>query len=473
MNLELRGDCLLAARTKLHEWILSGPRDTSKTWTCCAKGHTFCSNVPKCQGLMVRKTRNSMAGTVCKTFKRLTDGTGVRIIGGENPSKYVYPNGSAIWLAGMDDPNKALSGEWDFVYVNQAEELSEGDWEMLAGCCSGRGAVVANPQIFGDCNPAGSKHWIRQRAQSGKLKLFVAKHVDNPTIYTATGELLASAVKRMEVLEGYTGIRRKRLFEGVWATAEGAVYEMFDASIHCKVRDWREIKRWFLTVDVGWNNPFVVLLVGTDEDERWHVFKEFYEKGVLPTAGMEVIKSWWQYPLTAMDAVDNITVEHPTTGAKVRYAVRRDTGERFIEDSAELVSVDEASAGLIADLINMGVNAQGGKGKVDDGIHNIRTRLAIAKDGRPRLTLDPSCVETTNEFESYILEPDTDKPKKEFDHAMDALRYLGHVRGEIVGGFDADSIKGVSVGPNKPGVVEVTQQPAFTPRPWAVRPWKG
>jgi phage terminase large subunit len=45
----------------------------------------------------------------------------------------------------------------------------------------------------------------------------------------------------------------------------------------------------------------------------------------------------------------------------------------------------------------------------------------------PNLTVDPSCVETINEFESYqYTESKTaerDAPKKINDHAMDSLRY--------------------------------------------------
>jgi phage terminase large subunit len=47
----------------------------------------------------------------------------------------------------------------------------------------------------------------------------------------------------------------------------------------------------------------------------------------------------------------------------------------------------------------------------------------VQGDNRPRLTVDPSCVETINEFESYVWKPEKDEPVKENDHAMDALRY--------------------------------------------------
>jgi len=51
----------------------------------------------------------------------------------------------------------------------------------------------------------------------------------------------------------------------------------------------------------------------------------------------------------------------------------------------------------------------------------------VAGDGRPRLTIDPACVNTLAEFESYVwMEGRSgvkDTPEKTNDHAMDALRY--------------------------------------------------
>jgi phage terminase large subunit len=54
----------------------------------------------------------------------------------------------------------------------------------------------------------------------------------------------------------------------------------------------------------------------------------------------------------------------------------------------------------------------------------VQDLLKIQGDGKPRLTVDPSCVNVINEFESYTWKPEKDEPVKENDHAMDAVRYL-------------------------------------------------
>lgn len=409
----LRGDCRALISCTNHEVVISGPRDTGKTIAACVKAHLYCINTPGCQGAIIRKTQKSLAGTVLKTFERVVKNQGVQTYGGASPERYIYPNGSVIWCGGMDNADKVLSSERDFIYVNQTEELSLDDWEKLAGSCSGRGASVAHPQLFGDCNPAGSKHWIRSRAKAGTLKLLMARHQDNPDLYTETGSLTPNGEKRLAVLQALTGVRRKRLYEGVWATAEGAVYDTFDASLHVKVRSPDEMRRWFMFMDEGYTNPAVILLVGADGDERWHVFKEFYERGKLQSEVVDKTRGWMI----------------PYPGAR-----------------CEMVAVDEAAAGLIADLISSGVPARKAKGRVIDGINCIQNRLNIAGDGNPRLSIDPSCENVINEFESYVWAPDKpkDTPVKENDHAMDALRYGAVALGEATGAWTVDDIPNIA-----------------------------
>ena len=386
--------------------INAGPADTGKSVACCLKLHRLCRLYPKSQHVIARKTQTSLYGSILQTYARIA-GNEVSTYGGEKPSWYDYPNGSRVWVCGMDNPEKALSSERDSIYVNQAEELTLTDWEILSTRCNGRNAVVPFAQLFGDCNPGGSKHWIKEAARVGSLRLLYARHQDNPTIYNADGTPTAGGQRRLDALSRLTGLRRKRLFEGIWATAEGAVYDTFDASLHVKVRPRSEMKRHFLAIDEGYTNPAVILDIGEDADGRWHVFREFYQTGVLPAQFVKTAKEW------------------------------------FAENRCEMAAVDESAAGLIADMISEGVNARGGKGRVIDGITRIQNRLQIQGDGLPRYTVDPSCVNHINEFESYVWQPDKpkDTPKKEDDHSLDAARYLGDALGEPTGAFGNQSLE--------------------------------
>jgi phage terminase large subunit len=421
---KLRGDARVLFSAPEHEVILAGPADTGKTVASILKAHAICSRVPNAQGAIIRKTQSSLSGSVVKTFQRITAGSGVRSYGGETPSKFIYPNGSVVWLGGMDNPDKVLSSERDFIYVNQAEELTLNDWETLATRCSGRASVIEHPQLYGDCNPGGSKHWIRERAASGKLRLLNARHQDNPTIYDDDGKLTPDGEKRLSVLQNLSGVRRKRLLEGIWATSEGAVYDTFDPSIHICTRLRSEMRRNYLAVDEGYTNPAVILDIGEDNDGRWHCFREFYKRGVLQGAVV--------------------------TEAKLM----------FQENGCELAAVDESAAGLIADMVAAGIRAIGGKGRVLDGINHIQNRLKVAGDGRPRYTIDPSCVNHINEFESYVWKPEKDVPEKEYDHSLDAVRYLDHVLVVPTGAWDTSLLPPVAA-PDPDAETESTDMGKF------------
>ena len=435
----LRGDNRALISAPEHECVLAGPSDTGKSMVACIKLHLLALRYPGCQLAMVRNTAASIAGTVALTFKKVVAGTrGAPIaMGGTNPNKFVYASGSVIWLGGLDRPEKVLSSERDAIYVCQAEQIKLEAWEFLSRTCSGRGAIVKTPQLFADANPAGSRHWIKQRAAEGKLRLLRSTHKDNPTLYDNAGELLSdeacaalrlpSARLRMQALMDLTGVRRKRLYEGIWATSEGAVYDMFDSAIHVCERPRSEMQRFYLALDDGFTNPAVILDIGSDSDGRWHIFREFYKSG------------WVQ---------DDVAAE------AARWAAER---------QVDLAAVDEAAAGLIEALTRKGVNAEAGKGRIFDGISLIQARLKVQNDGKPRLTVDPSCVETINEFESYVWKPEKDIPVDDFNHSLGAIRYLADALNEPTGAWDSAILAGASVGSNAttlglPGVRH------FTPR---------
>lgn len=390
-----RGGARELWRTKAPEVILSGPADTGKTFGALHKLDALMWKYDGAQGAIVRKTNKSLYGSVCITYQaKVANMKAITPFGGDkSPERYIYPNGSVIWLGGMDNPDKVLSSERDFIYVNQAEELHEGDWETLKTRCNGRAGNAPYAQLFGDCNPGGSMHWIRDRSKRGALTMLVSVHRDNPTIYDDAGNLTESGKQRLAALESLTGVRRKRLLEGIWATAEGAVYDTFDPEVHVRTRDIKEFNRFALAMDEGYTNPAVILLVGIDGDDRWHICAEYYERGKL------------QKDVVAQAVIWGLT-----------------------ERRAETIAVDAAAAGLIADLRDCGLSATPAKGRVLDGINNIQARLKVQGDGKPRLTVDPGCVNVINEFESYVWRPNKDEPVKENDHAMDALRYLDDAR---------------------------------------------
>jgi hypothetical protein len=277
--------------------ILSGAAETGKTVALLFKLHTLAYKYPGCQLAIVRKRKTDIVGTAYNTLKRdlLTNyGPGTRVYGGQYPQWIDYPGGSRIWMGGMDDPGKTLSAERDVIYVNQVEELSLSDWEYLTRCTTGRGAVMPYTQVIADCNPAGPTHWIKTQARAGKFRLFVSTHQDNPTLWDHTrGEWTEQGRRSLAILGNMTGARRLRLFLGLWAAPEGAIYDVFDGigadgqyGRHV-VRGFSPPNLWPRVVGVDPLGAFTAAVWGAFDPQTGmlHVYREYYEPFGATTPG--------------------------------------------------------------------------------------------------------------------------------------------------------------------------------------------
>lgn len=230
-----RGAGLAVQSYREREFILSGPSETGKTWATLWLLDSLLRETPRAQAILARKLQVSIYGTVLVTFRRIQElreklgEVPASPYGGEKPEFFDYANGARLWIGGLDNPNKILSGERDFIYVNQAEELKLEDWEILFTRCTGRGAQTKTPMLFGDCNPGAEDHWILKR---GSLKVFYSKHEDNPSLFDESGTITEQGARTMATLDSLTGVRKKRLRFGEWVGAEGLFFEEWDDDLH-------------------------------------------------------------------------------------------------------------------------------------------------------------------------------------------------------------------------------------------------
>ena len=84
--------------------------------------------------------------------------------------------------------------------------------------------------------------------------------------------------------------------------------------------------------------------------------------------------------------------------------------------------IDPSAAGLITSLGQRKVPVRKATNDVKLGISRVTSIL-------PDLTIDPSCVNTIAEFESYQYKAgakaeENESPVKANDHALDVIRYL-------------------------------------------------
>lgn len=411
-----RGTALQAQTITAHEWMLAGPAETGKTWATLWRLDTLLRTTPRAQGALVRKVAADIGPTVLRTFKRVIErsGSGATPFGGEKPEWYDYPNGARLFLGGMDRPGKVLSGERDFVYVNQAEELTLEDWETLTTRTTGRGAVTDTPMLFGDCNPGPPTHWIINRPA---LTVLHSRHEDNPSLYDEHGALTPQGVRSMGILDNLTGVRKKRLRLGLWVAAEGTVYD-FDRSVHLIdpfpiPAEWTRIR----AIDFGYTNPFVCQWWAQDPDGRLYLYREIYMTRRTVKAHAQTIQAVEQWYLP--DGSDN----------PERERIALSLADHDAEDRATL-----EESRIYTRAANKALTV---------GIQKVEERLRLAGDGKPRLYIFRNAlvqqdeelvnarqpVSTEQEFEMYAWPKGQDgKAIKEvpvdmYNHGMDAMRY--------------------------------------------------
>jgi phage terminase large subunit len=395
------------------EIVLSGPAGTGKSRACLEYLNYLAMEYPGCRLLMLRKTRRSLTESGMTTFRSKVVHDALGVEWNTTTQQYRYPNGSILAVAGMDKPGKIMSSEWDIIYVQEATELAEPEWEACTTRL--RNGVVPWQQLIADCNPDAPTHWLKRRAESGKVAMLESRHEDNPSV---TAEYL-------QKLDELTGVRLLRLRYGMWAAAEGMVYDMWDRQLHVRPRFPRTPdnvrgdppREWprYLSVDFGFSHPFVCLWWAQDPDGRLWCYREIYKTGKLVEDLAAEIKRLSRWDQKGGDPMPRLVIcDHDAEG---RAVLERHLG-----------------------LMTLAANK-----KVREGIQAVASRLRKQEDGLPRLmflqdTVEPHDIDlslrdrkhptcTIEEFESYVWARSSDgsykeEPEKEYDHGMDSLRYF-------------------------------------------------
>jgi len=388
--------------------VISSGAGTGKSWLYLWKMVSYCLRYPGALGLIVRKYQNSLRNSVIPELQKIVPPS---VIYEATNSRFTFPNGSRIVLGGLKDAQqrekiRSIVGEKggvDIALMEEATQMTWDDKEEIEGRM--RGKVAPWQQLGIITNPGHTAHWINQNmilpVQAGRLKgvsVYRPTCEDNPTLGPAY----------MRRLDSLTGVRYKRMRNGIWCNAEGTVYEdSWDAEKHIIKpfdipRDWKRER----VIDLGFVNPRVCLWIARNHDGVGFVYRQIYR-----------------------------TKQTATEFAK--EIVRRTLDTEKID-----VTISDIDPNERAELAANGVPTISAKKDVTIGIQMVEARLKGDGNG-PRLfffqgslvSLDqelrdrhaPTCTE--EEFEVYEWMRDKngniskEEPKKENDHGMDALRY--------------------------------------------------
>lgn len=252
---------------------------------------------------------------------------------------------------------------------------------------------VRGSKFFGTTNPDSPYHWLKtdyiDKAHDLDMRVFHFQLDDNLALDPSYVEALKKE---------YTGLWYKRFILGLWVMAQGAIYDIWDENKHTfeQLPDGQyDYQIW---CDYGTHNPCVFLLVAKEMRgylPRYWVLKEYY----------------WNSRETGRQKTDR------------EYALDLILFCKEAKIKPSRVIVDPSAASFIVQLNQHRFPVVEAENEVLDGIRKTYTAL---KDGR--LKVHKTCRNTIKEFGSYVWDEKSqklgmDKPLKENDHAMDALRY--------------------------------------------------
>jgi len=399
------GECLRLMGDKGREVLLAGPAGTGKSRACLEKMNLVAMQAP-IRGAIVRKVRKTLSQAALVTWEE-------KVLPKPHPCRfwtedqeYRYGSGAVVAVCGLDDPEKIKSTEFDLIYVQEATELDQLDWELLVSRL--RNGVLSYQQLMADCNPADPYHWLKQRCDSGKCQLLDTRHEDNPVLFDhGRAEWTTFGRNYLETLDTLTGFTYQRLRLGQWVAAEGMFFTEWNPRIHVVDEPLGgldpEWPRW-VSVDYGFAAPWCALWFARDPESRVvYCYRERYASGLRDEEQAELIRA-------------------------------ASEGERIVLrvlDPSMFNARTEAQRPSIAQVYGSVL------GEVVAGMNNRRTgwsvvRAALAAgDGGPRLRLiRGACPNLERTLPAMVRDPldpedvaDKLKGQKTEDHAVDALRY--------------------------------------------------
>lgn len=316
-----------------------------------------------------------------------------------NSRNYAKVFGVRVYCVGADKVSqvaKIRGSEISYCAIDEALDVHEEVFEMLK-------SRLSLPWSCCDIttNPGRPTHYFKEFLDSaGDVDIYCQNYTiyDNPF-------LPPDYVRNLEA--EYKGtVWFDRLILGEWTLAEGLVFPNFSLALEGPQKG--PIEEYGLSLDYGTSNPFACLL-WAKRGHVWHVEKELYYSG--RDTGKQKTDEEYLQMLTdfARPAIERMKEALVSTGLF-----------DFSPDRIEVV-IDPSAASFIA-LLRQSEYFKP-RSANNDVVNGLRETYSAINSGL--IKVNRSCTNWKMEAQSYVWDPDSeeDRPVKENDHLMDAMRY--------------------------------------------------
>jgi phage terminase large subunit len=344
--------------------------------------------------LLLRKTLPSMR---ISTYKLMIDILSeLNIYEPENHNKtnrtYSHKN-NFIHFTGLDDPQKIKSTEWNYVWMEEANEFTWEDFVTLKTRMSAKSKDGKPNRMFLSLNPCDEQSWVNQRLIKGGpplypllakegtgevckkskvrgVSVFKSNYLNNPFL---SKDYINSLLSLKEEDETYYKIYTL----GEWALPKNLIYGNWEVTD--KFPD--SFDETIYGLDFGFNNPTALIKIN------------YHDGNIYPA---QLI---YRTKLTNEQLIAQM--------------------EELIENKRDYVYADCAEPQRIEEISRAGFNVYPAEKSVGDGIDFVKRR---------KLFINSDSIDVISEIKKYKWKEDRngnilDEPVKFMDHSMDAVRY--------------------------------------------------
>lgn len=328
-------------------------------------------------------TKSTIERNVLEPMRNLY---GDALVGTISSDNTVWIFGERCYCLGAEkvsQVSKIRGASIKYCYGDEVADWSEEVFELL------KSRLDKEYSCFdGTFNPQYPNHWLKKFLDSD-ADIFSQTYTidDNPFLPESFKENL----KRE-----YAGtVFYDRYIRGLWVLAEGLIYPMFNDSCISETAP-REYTEYLVSMDYGIQNPTAMLLWGKCGN-IWYQMREYYHSG--------------------------------------REEKEQKTDQQYYEELEKLVGdlparkliIDPSATSFIA-LCNQKKRFSVWRAN-NDVVDGIQHTASCLSDGT--IKINNCCKRTIQEFGLYSWDDKTgeDRPIKENDHAMDAIRYFVNTTG--------------------------------------------
>ena len=375
--------------------ILEGSVRSSKTVTMIPKWIQYIIDGPEGLLIMVGVSKETIFDNV---LYDLFDTVGSANYNYNRNSGELVILGRRIKIIGAKDigsekylRGKTLAG----AYIDEVSLTPEGFFLQLLNRLSIKGS-----KLFCTTNPDTPFHYLyvdyitdQDKLDLGMVEVIHFNLEDNPNLSDEYLNFIRHA---------YSGLWFKRNILGLWVLAEGVIYDQFTDEMIVDEIDIPDILKYFVGVDYGSANPTAFLLVGLGVDHILYILDEYYHNGREGTQ-----KSPAQY---SKDFIKWTDKQRAKDGSRIRL---------------ERIFIDPSAIAFVLQLYEDGV-----KGVVSaDNSVKLGIELNNNLIGANMVRVSRKCNNFLMEVGSYAWDSKAqrlgeDKPIKQYDHLMDAWRYI-------------------------------------------------